>query len=40
MYFESIVCCPDKLVLIGQFFFHLVEKGIFYAVVVLFSFVE
>ena len=39
--FESFVCGPDKFFLsVKFFFFQLMEKGLFYAVVVLFSFVE
>ena len=40
MYFESFACGPDKFILSVNFFFRLVEKGVSYAVFVLFSFVE
>ena len=40
MYFESFVCGPDKFILSVNFFFQLMEKDLFYAIVVSFSFVE
>ena len=38
--FQSFVCGPDKFILSVKFSFSINEKRSFYAIVILFSFVE
>ena len=40
MYFESFLCGPDKFIVSVKFSFSINGRGLFYAVVFFFSFIE